>query len=150
VKDLDFMRDEIRVEHEKGKTGRVLPVAHWAMVAAKEYLEKARHRFATAGQSDLFFIGKRKPRVTVHTNDTLKELQRQTVEENPDLSELATKNLTTHGLRVTFAKLLFNGGCNLRSVNELMLHNRLSTTAYYTPLSLEELRSACRVAHPRA
>jgi len=150
VKDLDFVRDEIRVDHEKGKTGRVLPVARWAMITAKEYVEKARSRFATAELSDLLFIGKRKPRVTVHTNDVLKELQRQTVEENPDLPELATKELTTHGLRVTFAKLLFNGGCNLRSVNELMLHDRLSTTAYYTPLTLEELRRACRVSHPRA
>jgi site-specific recombinase XerD len=80
----------------------------------------------------------------------LTAVQKQTVAENPDLTELPGKNLTPHSLRVSFAKLLFNGGCNIRSINELMMHNRLSTTAYYTPIPLEDLRRVCRTAHPRA
>jgi integrase/recombinase XerD len=148
--DLDFERDEVRVEYEKGKTGRILPVAHWAMVVAKEYLEQARPRFKTAQTSEHFFVSKRTGRVTHQIEDVLPLLLAQTIEQNPDLTELPGKTLTMHGLRVTFAKLLFNGGCNLRSVNELMLHDRLSTTAYYTPVKLEELRGAFRLAHPRA
>ncbi len=42
VSNLDFERDEVRVEREKGKFGRVLPCARWAMSATKAYLEKAR------------------------------------------------------------------------------------------------------------
>ena len=150
VGDLDFERDEIRVEYEKGRSGRVLPVAHWAMVVAKEYLEQARGRFVTAATSNMLFVSKKNGFITHQTDETLPILHQQTVEENPDLDELPNKVLTMHGLRVTFAKLLFNGGCNIRSVNELMLHELLSTTAYYTPLKLEELRTICRVAHPRA
>lgn len=150
VSDLNFERDEIRVPFEKGRTGRVLPVAHWAMVVAKEYVEQARPRFLFAGESSYLFINKRNGMLSHHAGEPLEELHRQTIEENPDLTELPGKIITMHSLRVTFAKLLFNGGCNLRSVNELMLHNRLSTTAYYTPLKLEELRGACRLAHPRA
>jgi len=107
-------------------------------------------RFQTAASSDLLFISKKNGRITHQTDDYLPVLHRQSCDENPDLTELPDKILTMHGLRVTFAKLLFNGGCNIRSVNELMLHELLSTTAYYTPLKLEELRSACRLAHPRA
>ncbi|MCZ7647430.1 MAG: tyrosine-type recombinase/integrase [Planctomycetota bacterium] len=149
VGDLDFKRDEIRVEKEKGRTGRVLPVAHWAMLVAKAYIETARPRFQSAG-SDRLFISKRNGSLSHQVNEALFALHAQTVAESPDLTELADKTLTPHGLRVTFAKLLFNGGCNLRSVNELMLHDRLSTTARYTPIHLEELRSTCRMAHPRA
>ncbi|MCZ7647447.1 MAG: tyrosine-type recombinase/integrase [Planctomycetota bacterium] len=150
VDDLDFKRDEIRVSKEKGKTGRVLPVARWAMMVAREYIELARPRFLSARNSDYLFVSKRNGTLSHQVNSALTEVHRQTVEENPDLAELAGKRLTPHGLRVTFAKLLFNGGCNLRSVNELMLHDRLSTTAHYTPLKLEELRRTCRLAHPRA
>jgi len=150
VADLNFKLDEIRVDYEKGRTGRVLPVAHWAMVVAKEYIETARPRFKPAAQSPFLFVSKRNGSISHQADDCLPVLLRQTVEENPDLTELPSKTLTMHGFRVTFAKLLFNGGCNLRSVNELMLHERLSTTAYYTPLKLEELRMACRLAHPRA
>ncbi|MCK6472897.1 MAG: tyrosine-type recombinase/integrase, partial [Planctomycetes bacterium] len=103
----------------------------------------------TAG-SDRLFVSKRNGSLSHQVNEALFALHAQTVAENPDLTELADKTLTPHGLRVTFAKLLFNGGCNLRSVNELMLHDRLSTTARYTPIHLEELRSTCRTAHPRA
>ena len=150
VTDLDFTRDELRVSKEKGRTGRVLPVAHWAMVAVKEYVEQARPRFKSAEESAYLFVSKKNGTVSHQAEDSLRVLQAQTVDENPDLTELAGKTITMHGLRVTFAKLLFQGGCNLRSVNELMLHNRLSTTAYYTPLKLEELRQTCRHTHPRA
>jgi len=150
VTDLDFERDELRVAKEKGQTGRVLPVARWAMVAAKEYVEQARPRFLSAVHSGFLFVSKKNGTVSHQAEDSLRILKEQTVAENPDLTELAGKTLTMHGLRVTFAKLLFQGGCNLRSVNEMMLHNRLSTTAYYTPLKLEELRQTCRLAHPRA
>ena len=150
VADLDFERNELRVDYEKGRAGRVLPVAGWAMAAVKEYLALARPRFTNAQSSELLFISKKNGRVSHQTDDTLPVLHRRTCEENPDLTELPHKKLTMHGLRVTFAKLLFNGGCNLRSVNELMLHSRLSTTAYYTPLKLEELRATCQLTHPRA
>jgi integrase/recombinase XerD len=74
----------------------------------------------------------------------------QTVRENPDLKELAEKHLTPHSLRVSFATLLFQGGCNIRSINELMDHKSLTTTACYTPLHIDDLRRACQRAHPRA
>ena len=150
VGNLDFEHNEIRVEREKGKTGRVLPVAQWAMLAAKEYIEKARPLFATAPETDLLFVNWKAARASGDINDTLDALRKQTAQENPDLEELAGKRVTMHCLRVTFAKLLFNGGCNFRSINELMLHDRLSSTAYYIPIPLEDLRSACRQAHPRA
>ena len=74
----------------------------------------------------------------------------RTVADNPDLQELPGKNITWQSLRVSFATLLFANGCAIRSVNELMLHRSLSSTARYTPIPVEDLRQVCRTAHPRA
>jgi len=46
--------------------------------------------------------------------------------------------------------MLFLNGANIRCVNELLLHERLSTTAKYTPLDLDDIRRALKGAHPRA
>jgi site-specific recombinase XerD len=63
--------------------------------------------------------------------------------------ELPGKRITWHSLRVSFATLLFANGCDIRSVNELLLHRLLSTTAQYTPIPVDDLRQVCRMAHPR-
>ncbi len=63
---------------------------------------------------------------------------------NPDLDELGRKTITAHSLRVTFASLLFQGGANIRTINELMMHEQLGTTARYTPVELNDLRKVCR------
>jgi site-specific recombinase XerD len=46
--------------------------------------------------------------------------------------------------------MMFLNGAGIRTVNELLLHKQMSTSARYTPLELDDLRRVCRVAHPRA
>jgi integrase/recombinase XerD len=151
VQDLNFERNELRCEREKGKAGRVLPICAWAMAIAKLYLAKARPVLDWRGDNDWLFVGERSPKVGNETfSQLLRRVQRQTVELDPDLQDLARKRLTPHSLRVSFATILFSGGCNIRSINELMMHEHLSTTARYTPIPLEDLRRVCRMAHPRA
>lgn len=152
VKDLDFDRSEIRIEWEKGKPGRVLPCIKWAMDAAKEYVDNARSRILN-GRKDAgwLFVSSKGQRVCREFLSRLTaRVQKQSAEENPDLEGFGEKRLGSHGLRVTFATMLFLNGAGIRDVNELLLHEQLTTTARYTPLELEDLRRACRLAHPRA
>ena len=149
--DLNFERNEIRIEHEKGKAGRVVPVAQWAMTVAKKYVESARPILNWYFENTWLFVGERSPQMSASMfSRLLHTIRRETVKHNPDLEELTRKHLTPHCLRVSFATLLFKGGCNIRSINELMDHENLTTTARYIPLQLEDLRRVCQNAHPRS
>ena len=151
VPHVDLVRNEVRCEREKGKAGRVLPVAPWVGAVLRIYIERARPVLNWHKENDALFTGDRGPRMGKNTVQAL--LQRcveRTVAANSDLDELAAKNITPHSLRVSFATLMFQGGANIRTINELMLHESLGTTARYTPIPLEDLRRACATAHPRA
>lgn len=152
VRDLDFQRGEVRIDWEKGKPGRVLPCAKWALDVAKDYMAEARAVILN-GRTDEGWLWPAGD-IPLITKDHLRQLilkvQAKAAKENPDLEELASKRLGTHGIRVTFAKFLFDSGADLRSVNELLLHDKLSTTARYVPLQTGDVRRALRQAHPRA
>ena len=150
--DLDMERHELRVSIEKAKMGRVLPVAGWAIDAVRRYLDGPRQfLLGTEASSPWLWVSLRAdhlcPRGFVFVLDGLIQ---ETTMRNPDLTELPNKRISTHSLRVSFAKLMHDHGCNIRSLNELMLHRSLNTTAAYTPISIDDLRRELLPRHPRA
>ena len=152
VTDLDLERHELRVAREKSRTGRVLPVAAWCIDVLRRYLQEARaivlgpHR-----TSDFLFPTRKAAGICGRSlTEILHVAIQETIRRNPDLIHLPRKRISTHSLRVSFASMLFANGCNIRSINELMLHANLSTTSLYVPLGVAELRRALLMAHPRA
>lgn len=147
---VNLERRELRINREKGQTGRILPMAGWATEVLSLYIERARPLLLKDPLPNLFIglCGKHCSRGVLAS--VIAKAIARTVANNPDLRELPGKHITWHSLRVSFATLLFANGCDIRSVNELMLHRSLSSTARYTPIPVDDLRQVCRTAHPRA
>jgi integrase/recombinase XerD len=151
VAHLDAERNELRVEREKGKAGRVLPIAPWAVAVVQRYVREARPHLLRGRESDYLLVSQRAERLCERGFATaLDEAIAATIASNPDLTDLPAKRISTHSLRVTFAVTLFANGCGIRSLNDLMLHANLTTTAHYTPIPLEDLRRVLLASHPRA
>jgi len=151
VDSIDLDRRELRIDREKGRAGRVLPVAGWAVDVVRLYLRDGRPSLAREHNSPWLYLnaGGDGPITRDALRWMLGELFQRTIRENSDLDELPGKRLSWHSLRVSFATMLFSNGCDIRSVNELLLHRSLSTTAKYTPVPVDDLRRVFRTAHPR-
>ncbi|MET0928525.1 MAG: tyrosine recombinase XerC [Aeromicrobium sp.] len=141
VDDLDRERRVVRV-FGKGRKERSVPYGLPASDAVELWLERGRPGLAVATSGAAVFLGARGGRIDQRAVRRIVHERLAAVEGAPDLGP--------HGLRHTAATHLLEGGADLRSVQEILGHASLGTTQIYTHVSNERLRSAYKLAHPRA
>ncbi len=147
VASVDFASAQVRL-FGKGEKERVVPVYELALDWVGRYIAEARPALLSHAKKDrddsarALFLSSRGNRMSA---DALRD-----VFEGRVAAAGLDSSLTPHAMRHTFATELLSGGADLRSVQELLGHESLSTTQVYTHLSVERLKDAARAAHPRA
>ncbi|MBI4614805.1 MAG: tyrosine recombinase XerC, partial [Planctomycetes bacterium] len=127
----------------KGKRERLAPLGSHAMRALRDYLAvREELRGARFEGREPLFLNRFGSRLTDRSVRRLLEKHIATA----DLS----RRTTPHTLRHSFATHLLERGADLRTVQELLGHRRISSTQVYTHVSTEQLREVYERAHPRA
>jgi len=147
--DLDHAAQTMHVRG-KGKKERIVPLGSHAMAAVRHYLTllEPDQRFAKLRQESQM-----NPAVPLFVNKNGGRLSSRSVRRKLDkyLKGVGLDpSISPHTLRHSFATHLLDNGADLRSVQELLGHQSLSTTQIYTHLSSMRLRTAYDQAHPRA
>jgi len=140
--DVDFLGEVIHIRG-KGKKERISPVGSSALQAIQRYIEFRNKRMA----SDNTFDGK-----VLFANKHGKRLSTRSVRRKMDkYLEAAGLDpaISPHTLRHSFATHMLNNGADLRSVQELLGHQSLSTTQIYTHVTTARMKDVYDAAHPR-
>ena len=142
---LDLDVDHVHLEglwalvRGKGGKERVLPFGEKARDALMAYGEERKERIKDGTRA--LFINSRGERLSYR--GLLKVMKRH------QLNAQLFKNLALHGIRHSFATHMLNGGADLRSIQELLGHSKLSTTQKYTHISIDKIMEIYDKAHPR-
>ncbi len=146
--DIDMGDQMLRVRG-KGRKERLVPLGTHALSAIRHYLTllepdtrfAAMHQAANPSELPLF-VNKNGSRLS--SRSVRRKLDKYLAQAGLDPS------ISPHTLRHSFATHLLENGADLRSVQELLGHQSLSTTQIYTHLSSSRMREAYAHAHPRA
>jgi integrase/recombinase XerC len=140
--DIDFLGEVIHIRG-KGKKERIAPVSSSALQIIQHYLEFRNKRAQTNEnfESKVLFVNKHGRRLSTRS-------VRRKMDKYLKMAGLDPR-ISPHTLRHSFATHMLNNGADLRSVQELLGHQSLSTTQIYTHLTTNKLKEVYHDAHPR-
>lgn len=140
VEDIDIKNREIKVLG-KGSKERFVFFGEYASKYLNMYLSNARNNLLNGKSSKYLFLNNRGEQITS------RGIEKIVIKIVDDAA--LKHHVSPHVLRHTFATDLLNNGADLKSVQELLGHESLSTTEIYTHVTNERLRSVYLAAFPR-
>jgi len=140
--DIDFLGEVVHIRG-KGKKERIAPIGSSALQVIQHYMEYRNKRAQNNGNFDskVLFVNKHGRRLSTRS-------VRRKMDKYLKMSGLDPE-ISPHTLRHSFATHMLNNGADLRSVQELLGHQSLSTTQIYTHLTTTRLKEVYDNAHPR-
>lgn len=146
LSDIDFRERMVRVMGKR-KRERIVPFHEHALQALVLYLETSRPMFLaecpeTDRDPNAVFLHRRGGRITTRSVGRMLD---KYIRQCADIH-----SISPHSLRHSFATHLLDQGADLRDIQELLGHVRLSTTQIYTQVSMEKMIEVYDKAHPKA
>ncbi len=140
--DIDFLGEVVRIRG-KGKKERISPISTSVLQVIQHYMEFRNKRAQSNSNFDskVLFVNKHGRRLS--TRSVRRKMDKYLKMAGMDIS------ISPHTLRHSFATHMLNNGADLRSVQELLGHQSLSTTQIYTHLTTKKLKEVYDNAHPR-
>lgn len=142
LQDIDLSLGTVLV-HGKGKKDRYVPVGRYAQEAIDLYIRTARMEMTSSDAKAhvyLFVNFRGDPLTPRGVRYILNELIKKSA---------ADGSLHPHMLRHSFATHLLNNGADIRTVQELLGHSKISSTQVYTHVTKDQLKKVYNASHPR-
>lgn len=141
IEDVDLKECVIKVRLGKGKKDRIVPIGEVALSFIKEYLSEVRHNLVSIKnmhEQALFLSLKGKRFFWGSVGQII---------HNYAIAAGVT-HISTHKLRHAFSIHMLQHGCDIRYIQEILGHSRLSTTEVYTKIFDDDLKEKILKHHP--
>ena len=138
--DLFFDEGFIRVQG-KGSKQRLVPISETAIQKIKNYLQHRSQQIVKKGSEDIVFLSSRGTAISRITVFHYIKQYAQTVG--------IEKEISPHVFRHSFATHLLERGANIRVIQEMLGHEKITTTEIYTHIDRSFLRQEIIEHHPR-
>jgi integrase/recombinase XerD len=138
--DVYFEEEFVRVTG-KGNKQRLVPISQMALQEIRNYLSERNHIAVKKGFEDRLFLNRQGKGLT-------RAMVFLTVKTHAELAGIR-KRISPHTFRHSFATHLLGGGANLRAIQMMLGHEKITTTELYLHMDRETLRKEIIRHHPR-
>lgn len=140
--DLDLDRGAVTIRQGKGRKDRTVPIGERAIAWVEKYLAEARPKLMVEPDEGVVFL-------TAEGEPFSLDHMTFTVRNHVAAAKLG-KMGACHLFRHTMATLMLEGGADIRFIQEMLGHTKLSTTQMYTQVSIRMLKQIHTATHPGA
>jgi integrase/recombinase XerC len=143
-------RDDAVLVRGKGRKERLVPLGDEAAVALKAYLPLREAKLLAAGKGALVANGPLVMNLRMRGDCRLTTRSVGRIVKAIALSRGLAADVHPHTLRHAFGTHMLEEGADLRAIQEMLGHERLSTTQRYTQLTVGQVQKVYDETHPRA
>lgn len=141
ISDIEFDRKIINVLG-KGKKERIVYYGDYLQEVLEKYINDSRKYLLNNKSSEYLILNNNGSKITTRGVEYIIDKM---------VNEAAIKHkISPHVLRHTFATHMLNGGADIKSIQQLLGHESLSTTGIYTHITNDVLRKEYLKNHPRS